>query len=489
MPRRRIDSLRASAARRRVPADARHAAASALSGRERVQLGLIVAAIAWGALAFGGVYAWAYRPLAVVCVGCGVIGFLSPTRRTIPRPIVLALAAVACAVLVQQLPISRAALARISPATVDVLSRFDVPFASGLIQHHAVSIAPGQTWTGLMLLAAFGIFCLGLVVSLRGALVIRLVQCLTGVSAGIAAIAIAQIGAGTGKVYGFWQPEFAGAPFGPFINRNHCAGWLVMSALAGFGYFSGLMARASRRRSSSWRERVVWLSTPEASRLILVGGALVIVTLAILFSASRSGIVSMAVGLMALVTLRAARLGRAARVGFLISVSLVVALCVGWAGADGLARRFGTLRDDSLDGRLGAWRDAMSVARRFPVAGTGLNTFDASMLFYQTTHVDQIYTAAHNDYLQLAAEGGILLAGPVLLLMGVTALGIHRRFADRADGPIVYWVRAGAVSGLLAIAAQEAVDFSLQMPGNAVLFCMLAAIALHRPASLSPARH
>src|SRR5262249_37490883 len=150
-----------------------------------------------------------------VCAGAGTIGLLSPTRRTIPRSLLWALAAVAGAVLVQQLPVSRAALAQISPATVDVLSRFDVRFASGLALDHAVSIAPGQTWTGLMLLGAFGIFWLGLVVSLRGTLVIRLVQCLAGISAGIAAIAIAQIGLGAEKVYGFWQPEFAGAPFGP----------------------------------------------------------------------------------------------------------------------------------------------------------------------------------------------------------------------------------------------------------------------------------
>ena len=460
-----------------------------LSARERVHVGLVVAVIAWGALAFGAVYPWAYRPLAATCLACGAIGLLSPTRRTLPRQVVVALAALACATLVQQLPLSRAALAQISPATVEVLGRYDVLFAAGFIQDHALSIAPARTWTGLILLACFGTFWVGLAVSLHDKLIIPVVQCLIGLSAGIAALAIAQMGGATGKVYGFWQPEFAGAPFGPFVNRNHCAGWLVMSALVGFGYFSGLLARSMRDRASSWRARVVWFSTREASRLILVTAGLIIVTLAVLFSASRSGIASMAVGLTALVTLRAVRLRhRAGRVAFLMSISLVVVLCVGWAGSDTLVRRFGTFHDDSLDGRLGAWRDAMAVARRFPVAGTGLNTFDVSMLFYQTTHVDKIYTAAHNDYLQLAAEGGVLLAAPILLLVVVTVREVWGRFADRSDTPVVYWVRAGAASGLLAIAAQEAGDFSLQMPGNAALFCVLAAIALHRSVPISPAR-
>jgi hypothetical protein len=39
----------------------------------------------------------------------------------------------------------------------------------------------------------------------------------------------------------------------------------------------------------------------------------------------------------------------------------------------------------------------------------------------------------------------------------------------------------GAVTGIMAMALQETVDFSLQMPGNAVLFTVLAAIAAHRP--------
>ena len=46
---------------------------------------------------------------------------------------------------------------------------------------------------------------------------------------------------------------------------------------------------------------------------------------------------------------------------------------------------------------------------------------------------------------------------------------------------MTWWLRAGAVTSLLAIACQESVEFSLQMPGNAALFAIVCAIALHRP--------
>jgi hypothetical protein len=41
----------------------------------------------------------------------------------------------------------------------------------------------------------------------------------------------------------------------------------------------------------------------------------------------------------------------------------------------------------------------------------------------------------------------------------------------------------GAVTGILAVAPKETVDFSLQMPGNLALFVVLAALATRRPTS------
>ena len=56
---------------------------------------------------------------------------------------------------------------------------------------------------------------------------------------------------------------------------------------------------------------------------------------------------------------------------------------------------------------------------------------------------------------------------------------------DPASGAVNRaWLRVGAVIGLLSIAAQSLVEFSLQMPGNAALFALLAGIALHQSPNL-----
>jgi hypothetical protein len=53
------------------------------------------------------------------------------------------------------------------------------------------------------------------------------------------------------------------------------------------------------------------------------------------------------------------------------------------------------------------------------------------------------------------------------------------RHRIREDVGSIWWIRAGAIVGLVAIAFQALFDFSLQMPGNAVLFTVVAGIALH----------
>ena len=76
----------------------------------------------------------------------------------------------------------------------------------------------------------------------------------------------------------------------------------------------------------------------------------------------------------------------------------------------------------------------------------------------------------------------MLVGIPILLTLIVFIREVRRRFREAQDDTMSYWLRTGAVTGLVAIALQEVVEFSLQMPGNALLFVVLAAIAIrHAP--------
>jgi O-antigen ligase len=158
-------------------------------------------------------------------------------------------------------------------------------------------------------------------------------------------------------------------------------------------------------------------------------------------------------------------------------LALIFLAAIGWTGLSAISTRFAALDT----GRPALWRDALVVVRRFPLTGTGLNTYTAVTPFFKARPAHASSDEAHNDYLQLAAEGGVLVAAPTIWLIVVFSREVRRRFRlDGADGGSD-WIRVGAVTGLIAMALQELVEFSLQMPGNAVLFVVLCAIAAHRP--------
>ncbi len=56
----------------------------------------------------------------------------------------------------------------------------------------------------------------------------------------MALVGIIQKASFTGKIYGFWEPiSVSVSPFGPFVNKNHFAGWMVMALALSLGWFAG----------------------------------------------------------------------------------------------------------------------------------------------------------------------------------------------------------------------------------------------------------
>jgi O-antigen ligase len=231
------------------------------------------------------------------------------------------------------------------------------------------------------------------------------------------------------------------------------------------------------------RHRLLWVSSPEANRIVLAGLAALIMALSLVLTMSRSGMLAFAaaVAFTALKAVHHVR-RRSQRVVAVTYFSLLVVMLVTLVGADAVASRFAETRVDTLNDRLPIWNDTLAIARDFWLTGTGLNTYKFATLFYQTSLPTVHLREAHNEYLQLAGEGGLLVCVPIVVLIGVFVREMGRRF--REDDGSSYWIRTGAVTGVVAISLQSLVDFSLQMPGNAALFAVVCAIAVHR----SPAR-
>src|SRR4029453_18942593 len=99
-------------------------------------------------------------------------------------------------------------------------------------------------------------------------------------------------------------------------------------------------------------------------------------------------------------------------------------------GIDAGALRFANADWKQINGRRGPWSDALAIASRFPLTGTGLNTYGVATMFYQQHDLTRHHAEAHNDYLQLLAEGGALLAIPAIVCIGAFITLVRRRFRE-----------------------------------------------------------
>ena len=236
-----------------------------------------------------------------------------------------------------------------------------------------------------------------------------------------------------------------------------------------------------RRVRPDWRSRLVWFSSPDANKLILAGLSSVVMGLALVLTLSRAGIACFALALLLLGWfVRRREAGGVRRSLGLAYVALVALVGIGWAGVDAVAREFWIASWDDVGGRLLPWQQGLNIISDFALTGTGLNTYGTATLLYPLD-TGQHFVHAHNGYIQLAAEGGLLVGLPLLVAASVFARDVARRFRSGNDDGTTQWIRAGAVTGIAAIALQEVVDFGLQMPGNMVFFTVLCAIAVHHP--------
>jgi O-antigen ligase len=445
-------------------------------------VGLVVTLIALATLAFGAVYPWAYLPLYAAAALIGVITLVRGGVRAELRPLTAALVLVWVAVGVQLVPMPRGLLDLVSPRAPALLSAFSVPFATGAVTIWPLSIDPSDTRVALLALAAFVLYVVGLSSQLGGNRLRQMPTALALFAVPLALFGILSREYNTkDQLYWFWQPEQGGGDlFGPFVNRNHFGGWMLMAVCVLVGGLIGQLERTLQELTRRPRRRIEWLSSADANAMIRMGLVVAITVISLFWTLSRSAMTGFAVATAAFawLTLRRRAIGTTRRTAVLAALGAIALAGIVWRGPTRLVAWFQFPNELSVVGRLDAWRDGWQVVRNFPLTGTGLNTYSDAMLFFQTGNRNYHLAQAHNDYLQLLAEGGLLIAIPVAIAIVLLARAVRRNLRAAEAEARGYWVRAGAAIGMLAIGVQELFEFSLQMPANTLLFCTLAALSL-----------
>jgi len=297
---------------------------------------------------------------------------------------------------------------------------------------------------------------------------------------GMAMFALIQHFTWNGKFYWIRPTEVTSA-FGPFANHNHFAGYMEMLVLLPAALIVTRGVRTELR--------------------VLYGFAAIVMGLAIVLSLSRGGMISLAAGMtfLALVSLRLPRRRQdpsrrshvaqlASRVAIVVSILAIISGGIFWLGADPVINRIKVGQAGSagqtetfFSSRGWVWRDTFAMIKANPLLGVGLGAYDTAFSIYTKSDGSLRVPQAHNDYLQILADcgvaGGLIAAWFLIILFRTVMRGIRSR------DPLYSGLALGSGAGIFALLVHSMFDFNLQLPANALLFLVLAAIAVYAAAA------
>jgi O-antigen ligase len=377
----------------------------------------------------------------------------------------------------QLLPLPPALLNVLSPAVPPTMARLSLAPASWL----PLTIDEAATAATLLVNAALIVVVLTALRIFSTGGVRLFARGVSSMGLLLSVIALAQAATAHGLMYWRWKPLMEGGePFGPFVNKNHFATWVVLAIPLGIGYLAA-HSGAHRSRSSPlmpWRHRLVLFFD---GRAILLAAAACVMGAALVTTLSRSGLFGIGVAAILAVVLRlrhtGERHGRALWwMGGTVAASVLMVLAS--MPITRLTERIARAQISAGD-RVLIWKDTLPMIRDFWLTGTGAGTYETGMLVYQRASPGVRFNQAHNHYLQAAAEGGLLLCVPLFAALALYLTQAWRRIAVEHSG--MYWIRAGAMCGLAGVAAQSVWETGLTIPANAALACVMAAIVIHEP--------
>lgn len=280
-----------------------------------------------------------------------------------------------------------------------------------------------------------------------------------------------------GRYYWLIEPSSPPlAPFGSFVNRNHFAGYLEMIVPIPIAL---ILVRAISRDLS-----------------FFYGFAAVVMSVAVFLTLSRGGMISLVAGLIFVIAfsikdwMHLSEDKRWAaiflpRLGAILLILTTIGAGVWWVGGDAVMDRASRtdLSGEAADNtgketfsrsRGWIWRDTLAMIQANWTTGVGLGAFETAYSLYSLHDGSVIVSQAHNDYLQVVADGGF--AGGIIAIWFLIILFRDCRRALRSRSRMGIGLALGCCGGIVAMLVHSIFDFNLQLPSNALLFLALTAV-------------
>lgn len=261
-----------------------------------------------------------------------------------------------------------------------------------------------------------------------------------------------------GKIYSIYAVPYT-TPFGSFVNRHDFAAIIEMTVAVPLGMiFTGAVSRDKR---------------------LLYGVAIALMGAALLLSGSRGGLVAFVSEIILLVILTTRAKG-AKNIILKGGLSfLLVAAAVGGAifvGGDTSLTRFtsSSSSPDFTSNRSVIWVATLKMIANDLPLGSGVGAYAQAITRYDPLSGTQRVEQAHNDYLQILADAGIvgLVIGGLFLFWFIRE-GVRN---TRTQNTFRRGIAVGAFAGCFAILVHSAFDFVLHITAISVMFLTLMAM-------------
>ncbi len=446
----------------------------------------IVLAVIIGPMAFGSVEPWAYSVLAVLAFTALASSLLHDlyTGRATAFVFPLSMVGLAAMLLVylQWIPWPAGWLELIQPESL-VMQRVGEEFSGGSRPSYIIpSLYPHATGVSLLKLGSFlALFAAACSYITGRRRMERITIAVVATGFVVSMIGLLQNLGGADEI--FWYRSISsGSPFGPFVSRNQFAGYAAIVFFTGLGLLlarGGSLMFWSRSTKSGRRT-----STSGSWQNILLGFAVSVTGVSVVWSLSRGGILALALGATAAVAAMAAGGFPAGKRLCLAAVFLLLLGFLTWFGWEPVLSRLQTLgvavhEPSAVDeARYAMWGDAWRMGLKFPVFGTGAGTFLSAYPSFSTLPFRALARNPHNEYLGVLAEAGF--AGLVLLLLGLffVFLRIFRALRARRSSYALPYLAAGG-GAVFSVAIHSIVDFPLRSPGIVATLAVVLAV-IHR---------
>lgn len=257
---------------------------------------------------------------------------------------------------------------------------------------------------------------------------------------------------------------------GSFGNPNHFATFQAMLLVVSLGWLAYFRERHIAHRAHTRKRSDAWgLGS-------IAGLGILVLSLGLVLSLSRSGLTFSLVGCAAFVLLTR----RTGAHRWVWALALVAAGFTVWIGIEPVLGRFESLEEEWFleRGRVQVWEDSAPAVSDYWLTGSGLSSFRYVAAVYRTFGGRIFFSWAHNDYLQLAIELG--LPGMLLLIwIGVAVVRAARRTREALGNDVaLLHLHSGFVAALVVAALHSFTDFSLHLPANLALLAVLVGVAV-----------